>query len=125
MSDKYILAGHKVVPCDDLMAWGRWFETAKRHVALTTPVTGIMVSTVFLGLDYRFGATGEPLVFETMIFGGEHDQYCERYSTWEEAEAGHKKAVELVATPPAAGIASEIQATKDNIKHIEEMDKCD
>lgn len=34
--------------------------------------------------------------FETMIFGGEHDQYQERYSTWDEAEAGHKRAIELV-----------------------------
>jgi hypothetical protein len=31
-----------------------------------------------------------------MIFGGDHDGYCERYCTWEEAEAGHQKAIELV-----------------------------
>jgi hypothetical protein len=50
------------------------------------------VSTVFLGLDHQWG-DGPPLVFETMIFGGEHDQYQERYSTWDEAEAGHKQGV--------------------------------
>ena len=48
-----------------------------------------------MGLDHAFMG-GPPLLFETMIFGGEHDQFQERYSTWEEAMAGHKKAVELV-----------------------------
>ena len=47
-----------------------------------------MVSTVFLGLDHAFDG-GTPLLFETMIFGGEHDEYQERYATWDEAEAGH------------------------------------
>jgi len=31
-----------------------------------------------------------------MIFGGESDLETWRYSTWEEAEEGHKKAVELL-----------------------------
>jgi hypothetical protein len=59
----------------------------------------VYVSTVFLGLDHSFGE-GPPQLFETMIFGGEHDEYQERYSTWDEAEAGHKKACKL------AGIAT-------------------
>lgn len=63
---------------------------------------GAYVSTVFLGLDHRFGQ-GEPLVFETMVFGGPLDQEQERYSTWDEAEAGHKAMVERVK-------ASEVKA---------------
>ena len=55
------------------------------------------VSTVFLGIDYGFGA-GEPVLFETMIFGGKHDGFQNRYLTWKEAEKGHKKAMELVKT---------------------------
>jgi len=31
-----------------------------------------------------------------MIQGGEHDMYQERYSTWEEAEKGHEKAIRIV-----------------------------
>jgi hypothetical protein len=31
-----------------------------------------------------------------MIFGGEYDQYQERYCTWGEAERGHQIACELV-----------------------------
>ena len=89
MNGKYILDGHKAVPCDDVFEWGRWFEKANRRVA--EEVRGeIRVSTVFLGLDHSFGS-GPPLLFETMIFGMK-DIYQERYSTWEEAEDGHKRA---------------------------------
>lgn len=56
---------------------------------------GILVSTVFLGLDHNYG-DGLPLLWETMIFNGEHDQYQERYSSKEGALAGHQEAVALV-----------------------------
>ncbi len=94
MSDKYILDGHKPVKAD-LLKWAKWFETSERRVAEAELGSNGYVSTVFLGLDHRFGTNGPPLLFETMIFGGPHDQYCDRYSTWEEAEAGHAKAVAL------------------------------
>ena len=93
MSDKYILQGKKVVPAD-LMTWAKWFETGDRHVA-NTAIGDVRVSTVFLGLDHSFGH-GEPLLFETMIFGGEHNDYQTRCSTWEQAEAQHAEAVALV-----------------------------
>ena len=92
MNDKYILDGHEPVLCADLHKWGRWFETADRHVA-RDKVGDVKVSTVFLGLDHRFGDKGPPLLFETMIFGGPHDGYQERYATWAEAERGHAVAV--------------------------------
>ena len=53
-------------------------------------------STVFLGLDHRFIDDGPPLLFETMIFGGDGDKDQWRCSTWEQAEAQHRRAVELV-----------------------------
>ena len=89
MTDKYILKGHKPVLCNNLRDWGRWFETADRRVA-ESHNGKVRVSTVFLGLDHQWGK-GPPMLFETMIFGGEHDQYQERCSTWDEAEAMHKK----------------------------------
>lgn len=49
-----------------------------------------MISTVFLGTMHIGG------LFETMIFGGEHDQYQDRYYTKEAALEGHKKAIEKV-----------------------------
>ncbi len=93
MNDKYILDG-KNVKSASLEEWAKWFETAERHVAKTTINDNVNVSTVFLGLDHSFG-DGPPLLFETMIFGGKHDQYQERFETWEQAETGHQVAVEL------------------------------
>jgi len=95
MSGHYILVGREPVKYDDLEEWARWLEKANRIVARDkTP--GVTVSTVFLGLDHRFrGDVGPPLLFETMIFGGPHDEYQERCSTWEEAEEQHAIAVRL------------------------------
>lgn len=94
MNDKFILKDHEPVPAT-LMEWAAWYEKADRHVAKTETANG-EVSTVFLGLDHSFGG-GPPMLFETMIFGGSQDQYQERCSTWEEAEAMHAKAVALVS----------------------------
>ncbi len=88
----HILEGKTPKVVDDVIEWAKWFETADRHVAQTELPNGVRVSTVFLGLDHNFGG-GEPILFETMIFGGEHDGCQERYFTWEEAEVGHKQAL--------------------------------
>ena len=98
----YILDGHTPVVEDDVLAWGKWSRTADRTVK-KDDVGDYFVSTVFLGLDHAFGG-GEPLLFETMIFKKEdgkvnyRDVYCDRYSTWEEAEEGHKKALKFAKT---------------------------
>lgn len=78
-------------------AWLRSCIGASERVAETTLPNGRWVSTVYLGLDHRFGNDGPPLIFETMAFPshgewGELD--CERYSTEEEAVAGHQRMVE-------------------------------
>lgn len=52
------------------------------------------VSTVWLGLDHQFGE-GKPLIFETMVFGGNNEMQ-KRYATEEEAQDGHFKTVEIV-----------------------------
>lgn len=98
MSDKYILNGHKAVACDDLMKWAKWYETVDRHVAKTDISDEVNVSTVFLGLNHNYG-DGEPVLFETMVFGGELDEEMERYSTWEEAKEGHKRWVDKFKQP--------------------------
>jgi hypothetical protein len=82
------------VPEPDLIAWARWLETSHRQIALDT-IAGVLVSTVFLGLDHAFGGA-TPILWETMIFGGEHHEYQERYTSREDAIAGHAKAVALV-----------------------------
>lgn len=83
---------HELVPCDDVLEFGQWFETADRHVAKTN-IAGYWVSTVFLGIDHGYGK-GRPVLFETMTFGPDGDEYtCVRYSTWDSAALGHARTV--------------------------------
>lgn len=92
----YKLEGKKIVPCKDVLEWGEWFGINDRIVKQTTLPTGEFISTVFLGINHAFMPDMKPQLFETMIFKGEHDQYQERYSTWDEAEAGHEKAIQMI-----------------------------
>lgn len=85
----YRLDGHTPVPCSMIECR----IGGKAHVAKTYVGT-VFVSTVFLGVDHAW--SGRPMLFETMIFGGKHDEECWRYSTWQEAEDGHWRAVKLV-----------------------------
>jgi len=93
MISKYILDKKKVVECSDNVKWGK-FIASERHVGDET-IGDVRISTVFLGIDHSFGM-GKPQLFETMVFGGKHDEYQERCATWEEAEKQHAKVVKLV-----------------------------
>ena len=86
----------RLVQVKDVIEWGRWFNGKNRHVGDDHFGEDVRVSTVFLGLDHRYDNKGPPLVFETMVFGpyGGGEQY--RYSTWDDAEAGHKATVKRV-----------------------------
>lgn len=84
-----------------LFEWGDWRESKElpfveggNRVGNWTDGT-VRVSTVFLGINHNFG-DGPPILFETMIFGGKHDQYQDRYATYAEAVAGHAAAVQMV-----------------------------
>jgi hypothetical protein len=85
----------KAVSWDEWCEWSKeiyespdGFESKKR-VAFTQIDGDCHVSTVFLGIDHSFMRQGPPVLFETMVFGGDLDQELERYYTWAEAEAGH------------------------------------
>lgn len=81
---------HNLVPAD-LQTWARYFEEMRRVVG-QTDVAGAHVSTVFLGIDHSFGR-GPGLWFETMIFRDGDEDGVWRYTTWEQAEAGHERVV--------------------------------
>jgi hypothetical protein len=98
--DKYTLVGKCAVLCLDLLAWGRWMEEnqGNRHVAedyLEAMHDGglvvIRISTAFLGIDLNWLGRGDPLLWETMIFGGPNNGDQWRYATWDEAERGHAR----------------------------------
>lgn len=95
MSDLYILDGHTPVPVTDVAVWGKFCEDRSKRRVARTEIGDVTVSTVFLGINHNF-VEGEPILFETMVFGGEHDEYQERCCTWDEAVAMHTRVVTMV-----------------------------
>lgn len=89
----YILKEGKPTRCSDIKEWARWFETADRQLALTK-LPGCDVSTIFLGLDHAFTTEGSPVLWETMVFGGDLDGEQQRYTSEEAARAGHEAMVQ-------------------------------
>lgn len=67
---------------------------APRTVALTSSPRG-KVSTIYMGLDLGFGY-GPPLIYESMVFGGDLDGLMDRYPTRAAALAGHEAIVRQV-----------------------------
>ena len=79
----------------DLHKWGAWFESASNRVVAQTDLPGdVSVSTVFLGLDHNHGA-GPSILWETMIFGGQHNGWQDRYTSKAAAILGHEHAVAI------------------------------
>ncbi len=119
MLQKWKLDGKRVVRCDDMHEWAMWYQTANRRVA-QTDIDGLFhVSTVFLGIDHGWGE-GDPLFFETMVFSKNEtaeDHDCQRYFTWEEAEAGHQAVVEKWTAK-----AKELQISATSVLQTEVID---
>lgn len=82
-------------------------DTAARTVA-STNADGIWITTEFGGTDYRERPPAPtpsepPLVYRTVIFGGDRDGHAELYATEAEARAGHAHWVAMVASDLQAG----------------------
>lgn len=95
----FILEKHRVVPTEDVHEWIAWLMAAELddrcRVAKTELFGGdVEVSTVFIGRN--LGLNRLPLLFETMVFGGELDGHTRKYSCWQDAEEGHRETVEKV-----------------------------
>jgi len=97
---KYILKNKEPVLCEDFTEWGKWFNVISNRIVAKDKVGNepneVMISTVFLGMDHNWSGKGDPILFETMVFGGELNEDCERYCTWEEAEKGHEMWIKKV-----------------------------
>lgn len=121
----YILLPDRTIVEVDMMEWAHWFETADRHIGLT--VTEFhTISTIFLGLDHRFGfGNGPPILFETMVFDKEgHDSPlvdfpvhtshdCMRYSSLDDAEAGHAAMVRRYLKMEAEAASASMQRERE------------
>jgi hypothetical protein len=90
-------------PTNDITKWSRnRADTDLRRVGIDN-IDGIVVSTVFLGLDHNWSESGPPLLFETMVFdhtaGADRkflDLGCWRYSNIWAARAGHEQVVSVL-----------------------------
>jgi hypothetical protein len=91
----YILdKDNKPIP-SDVNEYNKWQSKNQETKCVKQEYIGdLYVSTVFLGLDHSF-RSNIPLLWETMVFNGEDDIYQERYSCYEDAVEGHKRALEL------------------------------
>jgi len=86
----YILDSENRPVKTDLHTWGEWFSTVGNRIVGYTEINSeVRVSTVFLGTDHNYSRKGPPLLFETMVFGGELDEQMWRYSTWDDAKMNH------------------------------------
>lgn len=92
----YILEGKEVRLAKDLLEYQKLMSGISSIID-KTKLEEVLVSTVFLGLDLSYHKNSIPVLFETMVFGGTHDQYQERYCTWNQAVNGHKRACLLVS----------------------------
>lgn len=96
----YVLNGKQVekVEINEYSRWINETNLEKDCLVEVTQVGKLRISTVFLGLDH--GASEKPEVFETMVFKENGitplSKYLRRYSSWSEAEKGHKQVLEDV-----------------------------
>lgn len=68
--------------------WERLFSNEDYKRVALFETGDVSVSTVWLGLDYNWLGS-PPLIFETMIFGGDRDSEQWRWPTEAAAIAGH------------------------------------
>ena len=92
------------VRCYDLLEWADFIETGKNQINSTLiPVPDkkgevCSINTIFFGINMSVGDVNNenPVLWETMIFGGEHHQDCIRSHTRAEALLRHKEGIKKV-----------------------------
>jgi hypothetical protein len=101
---------HNVIPTD-IYEYVQFYELVAKRTVARTRVSGLEVSTEFLGLNHAYFLGPEPLWFETMVFADPtraippevaallsqwRSSQLKRYSTWAQAEEGHAQMVRII-----------------------------
>jgi hypothetical protein len=73
----------------DNQSWGDWLRTANRVVSRTTIDAGTTVLTTFTGVNNSWTPIEKPILWETRIFGGPHDDLGQRDATITDASDSH------------------------------------
>lgn len=82
-----------------------------RCMARTEFTNGVVISSIFLGLDHSYSSIGPLVLFETMVFNKTEDQY--RFTGWEEMLVKHRELVD--------GLIAEGAVIKE--EHVREFDR--
>ena len=119
----YILDKDYNVVTTDLMTWAKWIGDINNKRVAHDVFPDYHVSTVFLGLDHRFGGKGPPILFETMVFrtiakteDRGADVHMTRHISWADAEKHHKQICDYID----AGIFKEDYYSKQSEDDIKE-----
>lgn len=140
--EKWILDDEKrPVRCRGMMSllqWAQWYENPENRRVGETFTEFHHISTVFLGVNRQWGK-GPPILFETMVFetaktvfsnrdgtlreyDEEMDDQTWRYSTWSDAEAGHRATVKRVLKVEAAAAKAAARVGATLVKGTQEED---
>ncbi|MEH1796438.1 hypothetical protein [Nostoc sp.] len=93
MLNYYKLEGQTPVAVESFMEWSLWIISAQTTVMINELRQSI-ISTRFVGIDLNPGSSNsnsQPMVFETLVMGGELDGKRNFYPTWDEVIEGHLK----------------------------------
>jgi hypothetical protein len=94
MIKTYILVNNKPKMVSSFEEYINWEKENGIIVMQKEVLPGVKVSTVFLSFNH--GSDDNPLLFETMVFGGIYDEYQKRYSTYEQAIDGFYQVCKMV-----------------------------
>lgn len=68
MIEHYVLDEHGNPKLSDIWGWAKMFEDTKSRTVKQEHIGGLLISTVFLGLNHNFTGSGPPVLWETMVF---------------------------------------------------------
>lgn len=96
----YVLDSRAVVAEPNYDAWVAQLDAIRErgdHVVAHTDVSpGVVVSTVFTGINYgpvEAKPSDKPVVFETIVFKNGEPGLQQRYASWDQAVRGHARIV--------------------------------
>jgi hypothetical protein len=92
----FTLNGKEVVEAESLTEWSAWCFAAMQRDVARTNWRGVVVETIFTGVDARAAPDeGRPLVFETRL----GTEVVGRYDCWDAAARGHQREIERLRAP--------------------------
>jgi hypothetical protein len=88
-TNKFILnENNQVVPTFDINEWMQFVNSSRRDIRKST-INNIGIITIFVGSSINS-------LFETKIFSLDNNKVVKRYSTYEDALAGHQMVCNLI-----------------------------